>query len=169
MQKVILVNSNDKKVGTLEKLEAHKKGKLHRAFSIFIFNSKRELMLQKRANNKYHCPGLWSNTVCSHPEPDKKIIETVHKRLREEMGFNCDLKKIFSFKYKVKFENKLVENEIDHVFIGTYDRTPKLNPKEASAWKWIKINDLKKDINKNPDKYTYWLKKSFRRAFKYNK
>ncbi len=157
-EEVVLVDSNDKETGFEEKLKTHKEGKLHRAFSIFVFNSKGELLLQKRAETKYHCGGLWTNTCCSHPRPGELLKEAVHRRLKQEMGFDCLLNEVFSFSYKVKFENNLVENEFDHVFSGKFDGEPKPNPEEASAFKWVGVEELKKDIKKNPGKYTYWLR-----------
>jgi isopentenyl-diphosphate Delta-isomerase len=156
---VILVDKKDKKIGTMEKIEAHKKGLLHRAFSIFVFNSDNELLLQKRADSKYHSPGLWTNTCCSHPMPNSTLENDIHKRLKNEMGFDCELKKSFTFIYKTEFENGLIENEFDHVFIGCYDDEPKPNPDEVSDYKWINLDELKKDIIDNPNNYTYWLKK----------
>lgn len=157
-EKVILVDKNDKEVGTGEKLKTHQEGKLHRAFSIFVFNSKNELLIHQRAKTKYHCGGLWSNTCCSHPRPGEVLEGVVHRRLKTEMGFDCKLKEIFSFIYQVKFDNNLFEHEYDHVFIGRFDGEPVPNPEEVEDWKWIKIEELKKDIQKNPEKYTYWFK-----------
>lgn len=159
MEEVILVDGNDREIGTEEKMKAHQEGKLHRAFSIFVFNSKGELLLQKRAKSKYHSGGLWTNTCCSHPRPGETLENSVHRRLKEEMGFDCELREIFSFKYKVKLEN-IFENEYDHVFIGKFDGKPHPNPEEVDEWKWIKLKELKNDMKKNPDKYSYWLKKS---------
>lgn len=158
MESVILVDKNDNQIGVEEKIKAHKEAKLHRAISIFIFNSKNELMLQKRNKNKYHCGGLWTNTVCSHPKPNESLEEAVHRRLKEEMGFDCEMKEVFSFIYTVKFDNGLTENEFDHVFIGKYDKNPVLNKEEAEDFKWISLNDLKIEIEKSPEKYTYWMK-----------
>lgn len=157
-EKVILVDKNDKEVGTGEKLKTHQEGKLHRAFSIFVFNSKGELLIHQRARTKYHCGGLWSNTCCSHPRPGEHMEEAVHRRLKTEMGFDCKLKEIFSFIYQVKFGNNLFEHEYDHVFIGRFDGEPVPNPEEVEDWKWIETEELKKDIQKNPEKYTYWFK-----------
>lgn len=157
MQKVILVGKNDKEIGTCEKLKAHKEGKLHRAFSIFIFNSKGELLLQRRAKTKYHSGGLWSNTCCSHPRPGETLENAAHRRLKEEMGFDCELKEVFSFIYKVKLDN-LFEHEYDHVFTGKFDGEPTLNPEEADDWKWINMGELKEDMQKNPNNYTFWFK-----------
>lgn len=155
---IILVNEQDEQVGTEEKLRAHELGLLHRAFSIFIFNSKGELMLQQRAWHKYHCGGLWTNTCCSHPRVGEDTAAAAHRRLQEEMGFDCELREVFSFVYKVPFANGLTEHEFDHVFVGTYDADPVLNPEEAAAWKWISPADLQAAIAADPDNYTYWLK-----------
>lgn len=157
-EEVILVDSNDKEIGAGEKLKTHQQGKLHRSFSIFVFNSNDELLLQKRAQAKYHCAGLWTNTCCSHPRPGEPIEEAVHRRLKEEMGFDCELKEVFSFTYKAEFDNGLIENEYDHVFTGRFDGEPILNPKEADDWKWVGVEELKKDIKENPSKYTPWLR-----------
>jgi len=154
---VILVNRKDKEIGRGEKLKVHQEGKLHQAFSIFIFNKKGKLLLQKRANLKYHSNGLWSNTCCSHPGPGFDIKEEAKRRLKEEMGIKTDLKKVFSFIYKAKVGD-LTEHEFDYVFVGKFNGQPKPNKKEASDWKWIGEKELKKDIEKNPEKYTPWLK-----------
>ena len=167
MTEVILVDENDNEIGTEEKMKAHQEGKLHRAFSIFIFNSKGELLLQKRAKSKYHSGGLWSNTCCSHPMPGEALEKTVHRRLIEEMGFDCELKEIFSFTYKAKFDNGLIEHEYDHVFIGKFDGKPTPNPEEVDEWKWIDVEELKKGIQENPDNYTYWLKASIDKIIPY--
>ena len=156
-QKVILVDKNNKKIGEEEKIKAHREGKLHRAFSIFIFNKKGELLIQQRANSKYHSGGLWSNTVCSHPKPGESLIKSAHRRLKEEMGFNCKLKKMFKFHYQVFLDNDLMENEIDTVFIGKYDGKIELNRDEASDYKWVSIKDLKEEFIFNDNKYTVWF------------
>lgn len=158
-EKIVLVDENDKPIGTEDKLNVHQKGKLHRAFSIFIFNSKGELLLQQRVKNKYHCGGLWSNTVCGHSQHAESLIKSAHKRLKKEMGFDCPLKEIFKFHYKIEFENGLIENEIDHVLVGRYDTKPKINKNEVSEFKWVSVKKLKQDISKNPNKYTFWFKK----------
>ncbi len=160
---VILVDRRDNEIGKEEKIKAHELGKLHRAFSIFIFNNKKQLILQKRSDNKYHSAGLWSNTCCSHPRPNKLLKEEAKKRLQEEMGFSTELKEIFSFIYKAPV-NGLIEHEFDHVFIGQYDKDPNPNELEVSDWKWISLKDLEKDIRENPDNYTIWLKLSLRKV-----
>jgi isopentenyl-diphosphate delta-isomerase len=155
---VALVDEDDKEIGVEEKMKAHKNGLLHRAFSIFIFNKKGELLLQRRALSKYHSGGLWTNTCCGHPQPKSNILEDGKKRLSEEMGFDCELSEIFSFKYQAKLPNGLIENEFDHVLFGKYDSEPVLNPEEACDYKWITIDLLQTDMNNFPDKYTEWLK-----------
>jgi isopentenyl-diphosphate Delta-isomerase len=158
MEEVTLVDKDDRQVGTEEKIQAHREGRLHRAFSIFVFNSEGKLLLQQRALTKYHCPGLWSNTVCSHPRPGEATLDAAHRRLEEEMGFDCPLKEAFTFIYKTKFDNGLWEHEFDHVFIGKYDDTPNSNPEEVESWKWVDLEELKKGIKEKPNNYTYWLK-----------
>jgi len=162
-QQVILVDTNNRKIGVEEKIKAHKEGKLHRAFSIFIFNSNGELLIQQRAKTKYHSGGLWSNSVCSHPKPNETYQQAVHRRLKEEMGFDCKLKKLFCFIYNMGFQNGLIENEYDCVFIGKFDGIPKPNHKEIMDYKWIYLKELKQDIIKNPNKYTIWLKIALKR------
>jgi isopentenyl-diphosphate delta-isomerase len=162
---VILVDEQDNEVGTEEKISAHEDGgKLHRAFSVFIFNEKGKMLIQKRASQKYHCGGLWTNTCCSHPRPGEKVDNAAHRKLHQEMGFDTDLKEILSFIYRAEFENGLTEHELDHVFVGNFQGEPKPNPDEAGDFKWIKIEDLAKDIKQNPDKYTPWFKKIFERV-----
>jgi len=157
-EKVILVDKNDKEIGREEKIKAHERGELHRAFSIFVFNPKNELLLQKRAKAKYHSPGLWTNTCCSHPRAGETLKKAAHRRLKEEMGFDCELKKIFSFIYKAEVGPKLFEHEYDHVFIGRFTGRPNPNPDEVEDCKWLSIKEIKEDIDKNPRKYAPWLK-----------
>jgi isopentenyl-diphosphate delta-isomerase len=156
-RELIIVDKNDKEIGRGEKMEIHRQGRPHRAFSVLVFNSRGELLIQKRARIKYHSSGLWSNTCCSHPRPDKNIKSEAEERLNQEMGINCPLKEVFKFSYKVNLGN-LIENEFDHVFFGNFDGDPNPDKKEAEDWKWIDLEDLKKDINENPDDYTYWFK-----------
>ncbi|MCX6814094.1 MAG: isopentenyl-diphosphate Delta-isomerase [Candidatus Aenigmarchaeota archaeon] len=169
MEEIILVDEKDREVGREEKIAVHKQGKLHRAFSIFVFNSKGEMLIQKRAKGKYHSGDLWTNTCCSHPRAGENIEEAVHRRLKEEAGFDCPLKEAFSFIYKVKFDNGLMENELDHVFIGKFDGKPKFNPEEAQEWKWISQEELKKDVQKNSEKYTYWFRVALDRVISSSK
>ena len=156
--KVILVDESDNEIGSAEKLEAHQKGERHRAFSIFVFNPAGLLLLQKRASKKYHSGGLWSNTCCSHPRPGFPIEQEARRKLQQEMGFECDLQWIFQFSYKTEFPNSLIENEIDHVFVGRYDHDPSPNPDEADEWKWMELEDLVNDLKAHPESYTYWLR-----------
>lgn len=155
---VVLVDEFDQEIGIIDKLEAHKQGKLHRAFSVFIFNNNMELLLQRRAFEKYHSQGLWSNTCCSHPLQGESIISAGERRLKDELGMSCKLKQTFSFNYRAQVDNNLVEHEIDHVLIGFSNETPNLNHDEAIAFKWQNLNNLKKDIENNPRDYTQWLK-----------
>lgn len=155
---VILVDENNKRIGICEKLEAHKKALRHRAFSIFVFNKKGELLIQQREKSKYHCGGLWSNTVCSHPSPDENFWQATHKRLKEEMGFDCKLTKLFCFNYNISFDNGLTEKEFDCVFTGEYEGGVFPNKEEVMDYKWMSMDELRKDINENPKKYTEWFK-----------
>ncbi len=155
-KKLILVDEEDRAIGEEEKMRTHELGLLHRAFSIWIFNTRGELMLQKRAFDKYHCGGLWTNTCCSHPHPNETTLDAAHRRLQEEMGFDCELREVTEFIYHVDFPNGLTEHEYLHVFIGQYDLDPILNPEEASAFRWISIEQLREDISVDPETYTYW-------------
>ena len=158
MEYVVLVNENDQEIGTMEKMEAHEKGLLHRAFSIFIFNDKKELMLQQRATEKYHSGGLWTNTCCSHPRPNESLTDAVNRRLEEEMGFACDMENVFSFTYKALLDNDLTEFEFDHVFIGHTNQAPNLNPTEVMNWKYMSLSAIEKEMNEQPEIYTEWFK-----------
>jgi len=161
MEQVILVDENDHETGVMPKLEAHQKGVLHRAFSIFIFNTKGDLLLQRRALNKYHSAGLWSNTCCSHPFPGEFIHDAANRRLIEEMGLSCEIYPAFSFIYKADLDNDLIEYEYDHVFMGTSDTFPVLNKDEVAQSKYIDIQSLSKDLIENPGTYTAWLRICF--------
>jgi len=158
MPQVILVTKRNRKIGEMEKLKVHREALLHRGFSILIFNLKNEILLQKRAKNKYHSGGLWTNACCSHPRSNETYTQAVHKRLKQEMGFDCPLTKQFCFIYKCDFKNGLTEHEYLCVYFGRYDGSIKINPAEASTYKWISLKDLKKDIKMSPGKYTYWFK-----------
>ena len=158
MENVILVDTNDTPVGQMEKLKAHLKGELHRALSVLIFNSDGELLLQQRAFSKYHTPGLWSNTCCSHPRPGEDSLEAATRRLQEEMGFTTPLIKSFDFIYKAHFDNGLIEHEFDHVFFGTFDGEPVINPEEANDFEWVKLNNLMEDMRSSPENYTVWFR-----------
>lgn len=157
-EKVILVDESDNVVGEMEKLEAHRAGKLHRAFSVFIFNRKKELLLQQRALTKYHSPGLWTNTCCSHPRPGEDTLSAAKRRLKEEMGIETKLDHVGEFIYKTSFDNGLTEHEFDHVFFGEYPDNPNINKDEANDFKWVKIEEVKKSLSSNPENYTYWFR-----------
>ncbi len=167
-EKVILVNKKNEPVGTEGKMKAHYDGKLHRAFSVILFNKKGETLLQKRAESKYHSPGLWTNSCCSHPRPKEDVKAAAKRRLKEEMGISCPLEEVFSFIYKAKL-GRLFEHEFDYVFIGRFDGKPKPNKKEVSDWKWIKLDELKADITKNSNKYTPWFKTIIKKITKNKK
>ena len=164
MNNVILVDEQDVEIGVSEKLKAHQVGLLHRAFSIFIFNSKNELLIQQRAEGKYHSGGLWTNTCCSHPVPKMDLVDCAKQRLFEEMGLKVDelmVKKYFI--YRAEFPNGLVEHELDYILIGHSNDTPNLNPEEAQNFKWISLDDLKAKIKVHPYQFTFWLKEIFNR------
>lgn len=167
MEQVILVNEKDEQMGVEEKMEAHRKGLLHRAFSIFIFNQNGDLLIQQRAKEKYHCGGLWTNTCCSHPRPNEKIEDACSRRLFEEMGFNTKLEEAFTFKYKVTFDNGLIENEVDHIFIGNFDNNPTPNKSEVENYRWVDKHTLLKEIKQYPDNFTHWFKLSINEVLKY--
>ena len=166
---VILVDKNDNQVGLMPKLEAHQKGVLHRAFSIFIFNNKYELLLQKRAYSKYHSGGLWTNTCCSHPRENEDILDAANRRLIEEMGIETSLRKVYEFTYKAELDNDLIEHEFDHVFYGVYNEDPSINTDEADGFKWIDMDSLNEDIKTNGDIYTVWFKIAFEYFYNYLK
>ena len=155
---LILVDENDAEIGQMEKMEAHEKGLLHRAFSVVIYNSKGEMLLQQRAAGKYHSPMLWTNACCGHPRPGEETVDAATRRLKEENGFTCELKESFVFQYKAAFENGLTENEIDHVFTGHYDGDIPFNPDEANDVRWVAFNDVIAEVEENPDSFTVWFK-----------
>ncbi|GGC88049.1 isopentenyl-diphosphate Delta-isomerase [Flavobacterium lutivivi] len=166
-EQVILVNEKDEPIGSMNKLEAHEKALLHRAFSVFILNDKNEVMLQQRAHHKYHSPMLWTNTCCSHQRAGETNIEAGKRRLFEEMGFETELKELFNFIYKAPFDNGLTEHELDHVMIGYYNDEPVINRDEVESWKWMKIEDIKNDMIVNPEIYTVWFKIIFDEFYHY--
>lgn len=157
-EQVILVDENDTPIGLMNKLEAHEKALLHRAFSVFVLNDNQELLLQQRAHHKYHSPLLWTNTCCSHQREGESNIEAGSRRLMEEMGMEVELKEMFHFIYKAPFDNGLTEHELDHVMIGYSNAEPVINKEEVESWKWMKIEDVKQDMKQNPDEYTVWFK-----------
>ena len=162
-EKVILVDEHDDMIGIMDKMAAHKQGQLHRAFSVFIFNSKGEMLLQQRAMNKYHSAGLWTNACCSHPVPGEKTEDAATRRLMEELGFETPIEKIFDFTYKAEFENGLTEHEFDHVFAGEYEGELKLNAGEVSDACYKDISEIKSMLQTHPQKFTAWFHIAFPR------
>lgn len=168
-EKVILVNEKDEQIGLMPKMEAHEKALLHRAFSVFVFNEQNELMIQQRAFGKYHSPGLWTNTCCSHQREGETNIDAGKRRLQEEMGFSTELKDTISFIYKAPFDNGLTEHEFDHILVGYFNGEPDLNPEEVNDWKWMALEELKADMEMNPQLYTEWFKIIFDKYYKHIK
>lgn len=166
-EKVILVDTNDEPLGLMNKMAAHEQALLHRAFSVFVLNDKNEVMLQQRASHKYHSPLLWTNTCCSHQRAGESNIQAGKRRLEEEMGFVTDLKELFHFIYKAPFDNGLTEHELDHVMIGYYNEEPNINTEEVESWKWMKIEDIKNDMQVHPEIYTVWFKIIFDKFYHY--
>ena len=166
-EQVILVNEKDEQIGLMPKMEAHEKALLHRAFSVFIFNDKNELMLQQRALNKYHSPGLWTNTCCSHQREGETNIEAGKRRLQEEMGFVTDLKETITFIYKAPFDNGLTEHELDHIIVGHFNGEPDINKNEVESWKWMDLEDVKVDMALHPEHYTAWFKIIFDKFYEH--
>lgn len=158
MEQVILVDENDNPVGAMEKMEAHRKGLLHRAFSILVFNSKGQLLLQKRSWKKYHSGGLWTNTCCSHPHPNESMETAMRRKLRQEMGIDALPEFSHKFVYRVELENNLTEHEYDHVYIARYDGEPQINHDEVDEWRFEDLSQLREAIRENPQHYTYWFK-----------
>lgn len=158
MEEVILVNNHGEQIGTLEKLAAHKQGLLHRAFSVLIFNDAGELLIQQRAQEKYHCSGLWTNTCCSHHRVGESNERAAKRRLEEEMGFAVEVKSLGSFIYRVVFDNGLIEHEYDHVLVGKFNGIPIPNSLEVADWKYITLQDLEKEMENSPNQYTFWFK-----------
>jgi isopentenyl-diphosphate delta-isomerase len=161
--RIPLVDAQDNIIGHAEKLEVHIKGWLHRAFSILVFNKKGEILIHQRALEKYHSPGLWTNTCCGHPNENESMESAVHRRLQEEMGFDCKLSERFVFHYEAYFDNGLTENEIDHVFFGEFEGGFVVNPEEVADFKWISVEAVKSEILTNPENYTVWFKEIMNR------
>lgn len=166
-EKVILVDTENRQIGLMPKMEAHEKALLHRAFSVFVMNEKGETMLQQRAAHKYHSPLLWTNTCCSHQRDGETNIDAGKRRLMEEMGFVTELTELFSFMYKAPFDNGLTEHEYDHVMMGRFDGEPKINTDEVEDWKWMHPRDIKQDIALHPNNYTAWFKIIFERFYEH--
>jgi isopentenyl-diphosphate delta-isomerase len=161
MQEVILVNENDEQVGTMDKLEAHQQAKLHRAFSVFIFNSKGQMLLQQRAENKYHSAGLWTNACCSHPAPGEDTNIAAQRRLQEEMGFTTSVVRIFDFTYRAEFDNGLVEHEFDHVYLGVYNDMVHPNPDEVQDFCYKELDEVRGLMSAQPEIFTAWFHIAF--------
>lgn len=166
VNKVVLVDENDQIVGEMEKMQAHKKARLHRAVSVFIVNSKKEWLLQRRAEEKYHSGGLWSNTSCTHPMMNEESEICAKRRLKEEMGIDTHLQYVFNFIYRADLDNSLYEHELDHVYIGMTDASPMINENEVSDWKYVSYDELKKDLKEHPDHYTAWFKKMHKKVYR---
>lgn len=166
-EQVILVDEHDNAIGLMEKMEAHEKALLHRAFSVFAMNDNDEILLQQRALHKYHSGGLWTNTCCSHPRDGETVEEAAKRRLEEEMGFTCDVKPIFSFIYKAELDNDLTEHELDHVLIARWNKDPEVNPAEVASFDWKSVHWVADDMNKYPEKYTEWFKIIYDRFLNY--
>jgi isopentenyl-diphosphate delta-isomerase len=164
---VILVNERDEPTGAMEKIEAHEKGLLHRAFSVFIFNEQGEMLLQQRAPGKYHSPNLWTNACCSHPAPGEEVSAAAHRRLKEEMGFDTELEKAFAFTYRAEFENGLTEHEFDHVFVGRYNGPVNPDPLEVSRYRYLNLRELRKELQEQPGLFTEWFKIAYPRLEEY--
>lgn len=158
IEEVILVDTEDNQLGVMEKMEAHRLGVLHRAFSVFIFNKKGDMLLQKRSPEKYHSPGLWTNACCSHPRPGESIEAAASRRLREELNFSVPIKKVFDFTYRAEFSNGLIEHEFDHVFFGEYDGWVNFNPTEVSDYCYMSLDEVKDSIQLSPNKFTEWFR-----------
>ena len=166
-EQVILVDENDNQIGLMPKMEAHEKALLHRAFSVFVFNDNNDLMLQQRALHKYHSPGLWTNTCCSHQRDGETNLEAGKRRLQEEMGFVTELEETTSFIYKAPFDNGLTEHEYDHIMIGYYNDEPNINEDEVADWKWMPLEDVKEDMALHPERYTAWFKIIFDKFYEF--
>ena len=164
-EEVILVTPEDQVIGTMPKLEAHEKAELHRAFSVFVLNERGETLLQQRAAHKYHSPLLWTNTCCSHQRLGETNVEAGRRRLMEEMGFETDLRELFSFIYMAPIDNGLTEHELDHVLLGYFSGSPDINPEEVAAWKWMGLDEIRRDLADFPEKYTAWFRIIFNRFY----
>ncbi len=156
-ERVVLVDEGDVELGTAEKLRAHAEGSLHRAFSVVVFNAAGQMLLQCRAAGKYHSAGLWSNACCGHPRPGEDVRQGARRRLREEMGIDCELEPLFHLRYRAEFADGLAENEYDHVFAARCDGPLRPDPAEVQAWRWVGIDDIRRDLARAPERYTAWF------------
>jgi len=161
-ERVVLVNTADIEVGTAPKLQAHRTGALHRAISVFVFDSGGKMLLQRRAEGKYHSGGLWSNTCCSHPRPGESVAAAARRRLREEMGMDCELEPSFTFVYRADLDGGLTEHELDHVFVGTTDDSPEPDPDEVGGWRWAEPREVAQEMETAPERFTAWFPIAFR-------
>jgi isopentenyl-diphosphate delta-isomerase len=157
-EQVILVDEHDRALGVGEKLATHRAGALHRAFSVFVFDTHKRLLLQRRARTKYHSAGLWSNTACGHPRPGETTRAAARRRLREEMGFDCALRRAFGFVYRAELPGGLCEHEYDHVFVGAFTGTPAPAAVEVEAWAWVSLPDLRRQLRAHPERFSYWFR-----------
>jgi isopentenyl-diphosphate delta-isomerase len=157
-EQVILVDEQDRELGACEKLQAHREAALHRAFSVFVFDAAGRLLLQRRARTKYHSGGLWSNTACGHPRPGETTLAAASRRLREEMGFDCELREAFDFLYRAELPGGLVEHEFDHVFVGRFDGEPAPDASEVEGWRRATLEELREDLRRRPGDYSFWLR-----------
>ncbi|MFT5141456.1 MAG: isopentenyl-diphosphate delta-isomerase [Rhodothermales bacterium] len=164
VERVVLVDKDDVPVGEMEKMEAHRLGVLHRAISVFVFDRKGDMLLQRRAAVKYHSPGLWTNTCCSHPRPNEDVQDAASRRLGEEMGLACELHRRFSFTYRAEFEGGLIEHELDHVFVGRSDDVPRPHPDEVSDWRYASVPQVRSEMELHPERFTPWFRICFERA-----
>jgi isopentenyl-diphosphate delta-isomerase len=160
-ERVILVDERDNEIGTAEKLRAHREARLHRAFSVFLFNSAGQVLLQRRAGAKYHSGGLWTNTCCSHPRPGEPTADAAQRRLREEMGLRCELEPTFTFIYRVELDDGLWEHELDHVFVGRTDQEPVPDPGEVEGWRWSEVDQVAREVEEHPERFTVWFRIAF--------
>jgi isopentenyl-diphosphate delta-isomerase len=161
LERVVLVDAEDRELGTAAKLDAHRSGSLHRAFSVFVFDRNGRLLLQQRALSKYHSGGLWANACCSHPRPGEAVLEAARRRLREELGVSCTLEPVFGFVYRASLDNGLIEHEYDHVLVGRFEGTPEPDPREVADWRWAEPAELAADLAANPGRYAAWLPPAF--------
>jgi isopentenyl-diphosphate Delta-isomerase len=166
LERVVLVDAEDREVGTEEKLHAHREGLLHRALSVFLFNARGELLLQRRSLGKYHSAGLWTNTCCSHPRPHERVTQAAARRLREELGIECHLERAFSFLYRAEVTGGLIEHEFDHVFIGRFEGEPRPDPAEVAATRWVSPAELQRELSSDPTAFTPWLHLCLERVLK---
>lgn len=165
---VILVDKKDQEVGVMEKMQAHREGLLHRAFSVFIFDQEDNMLLHQRAFEKYHSGGLWTNACCSHPRPGESVQQAADRRLMEEMGFHCPLDRTFSFIYQTEFDNGLTEYELDHVLIGKFDGVPQPEPSEVADWKFVSLDYIQDQLRNQPQDYTVWFRIAFEKLMQHS-